>query len=164
MAGHDADDPGGAPTKLWGGRFQQATDPTVERFSASVSFDQALAAYDIRGSIAHARMLEATGLITAADAEAIVAGLEGIGGDIAAGRFEFEDRLEDIHMNVESALRERIGEAAGRLHTGRSRNDQVATDVRLWTRGAIDDVVALVLGFQRTLLGHAEAAGDAFLP
>ncbi len=122
--------------KLWGGRFSQATDPTVERFSASVAFDRALARYDIRGSIAHAEMLASTGLIEAADRDAIVNGLTEIGADIDAGRFEFKDALEDIHMNVESSLRDRIGEPAGRLHTGRSRNDQVATDLTLYLHDA----------------------------
>ncbi len=164
MAGRDADDPGSAPTKLWGGRFQQATDPVVERFSASVSFDRALARYDIRGSIAHARMLAATGLITPADRKAIVAGLEQIGADIEAGRFAFQDRLEDIHMNVESALRDRIGEAAGRLHTGRSRNDQVATDLTLYLLDACRSAEAGLRQLRGVVLERAREHVDTVLP
>jgi argininosuccinate lyase len=120
--------------KPWGGRFSQETDPTVERFSASVQFDRALARYDIRGSIAHARMLGATGIVSAADAEKLASGLEAIDREIAAGEFPFDPRLEDVHMNVEARLREQIGPVAGRLHTGRSRNDQVATDLALYLR------------------------------
>ena len=122
--------------KLWGGRFSEATDPTVERFSASIAFDRALARYDLRGSIAHARMLGAAGIIPAEDVDAIVSGLEEIGREIEAGTFEFDPSLEDVHMNVEARLTERIGPAAGRLHTGRSRNDQVATDLALYLRDA----------------------------
>ena len=122
--------------KLWGGRFSDATDPTVERFSASIAFDRALARHDLRGSIAHARMLGRSGIIPEADADTIVAGLEEIARDIAAGTFAFDPALEDIHMNVEARLTERIGAVAGRLHTGRSRNDQVATDLALYLRDA----------------------------
>jgi argininosuccinate lyase len=123
-------------SKAWGGRFQQATDPTVERFSASVHFDRALAHYDLRLSRAHATMLEAQGLISADDLARLHEGLEAIEGEIAAGTFPFDPALEDIHMNVEARLREKIGEPAGRLHTGRSRNDQVATDLLLYLRDA----------------------------
>jgi argininosuccinate lyase len=122
--------------KLWGGRFSEAMDPTVERFSASIEFDRALARYDLRGSIAHARMLGATGIIPGADVDAIVVGLEQIGDEIEAGTFRFDPALEDIHMNVEARLTERIGPAAGRLHTGRSRNDQIATDLALYLKDA----------------------------
>ena len=123
-----------APRKLWGGRFSQATDPTVERFSASVHYDRALARHDIRGSVAHARMLARAGIIPQADADLICEGLEAIRGEIDAGRFDFDPALEDIHMNIEARLTERIGPAAGRLHTGRSRNDQIATDLALYLR------------------------------
>ena len=113
--------------KLWGGRFSEETDATVERFTASVHFDRALAAYDLRGSAAHARMLASVGLISADDEQALVAGLEQIQDEIDGGRFAFDASLEDIHMNVESRLRDLVGsDVAGRLHTGRSRNDQVA--------------------------------------
>ncbi|HIG01867.1 MAG TPA: argininosuccinate lyase, partial [Myxococcales bacterium] len=106
--------------KLWGGRFTTATDPTVERFSASIHFDQALARYDIRGSIAHARMLGRTALIPDEDADVLVAGLEQIARQIEAGEFPFDPALEDIHMNIEARLSEAVGPVAGRLHTGRS--------------------------------------------
>ncbi|MCP5056823.1 MAG: argininosuccinate lyase [bacterium] len=153
-----------ARTKLWGGRFQQATDPTVERFSASVAFDQALARYDLRGSIAHARMLGKTGLVEPADVAAIVEGLESIGADIEAGHFVFDDALEDIHMNVESALRERIGPAAGRLHTGRSRNDQIATDLTLYLRDAASAAEAGLAQLRGVLLERAREHVDTVLP
>jgi argininosuccinate lyase len=124
----------GASKKLWGGRFSEATDPTVERFSASVHYDKALARHDIRGSIAHARMLGRAGLVPEADVDAIVDGLTAIRAEIEAGSFVFDPALEDIHMNIEARLGDRIGAAAGRLHTGRSRNDQVATDLALFLR------------------------------
>jgi argininosuccinate lyase len=120
--------------KLWAGRFSEATDPAVERFSASIAYDRALPRYDLRGSIAHAQMLGSSGLIPEADAEAIVSGLVAIGEEIESGQFPFDAKLEDIHMNIESRLREKIGAVAGRLHTGRSRNDQVATDLMLYLR------------------------------
>ncbi len=164
MSGKEIGEGSGAPAKLWGGRFQQATDPVVERFSASVAFDRALARYDIRGSIAHARMLAHTGLIEAADCDAIVAGLEAIGADIEAGRFEFSDSLEDIHMNVESVLHDRIGEAAGRLHTGRSRNDQVATDLSLYLRDASEAAVQGLIQLRGVVLERAREHLDTVLP
>ena len=130
------DHAGASRAKLWGGRFQQATDPTVERFTASIHFDKALARHDLRLSAAHARMLHAQGLLSAEDEAALQRGLEQIGGEIEAGTFPFDPALEDIHMNVESRLRDLVGEPAGRLHTGRSRNDQVATDLQLYLREA----------------------------
>ena len=150
--------------KLWGGRFSQATDPTVERFSASVAFDRALAHHDIRGSIAHARMLGAAGIVPPQDVEAIVSGLEGIRSDIDAGDFVFDDALEDIHMNIEARLTERIGPAAGRLHTGRSRNDQVATDLSLYLR---ETARAAERGFgllREVLIERAAEHVDTVLP
>ncbi len=155
---------GGASSKPWGGRFQQATDPTVERFTASVGFDRALAHYDIRGSIAHARMLTRQGLLSETDRDAIVAGLEQIAEDIEAERFVFREALEDVHMNVEAALRERIGEAAGRLHTGRSRNDQVATDLALYLRDASRAAQRGLLELRRVLLTRAREHLDTVLP
>ena len=122
--------------KAWGGRFGEATDAAVERFTTSVHFDRALARYDLRLSRAHARMLAAQGLISAEDLASLLAGLDAIGAEIESGRFRFDPALEDVHMNVEAQLRERVGEAAGRLHTGRSRNDQVATDLLLYLRDA----------------------------
>jgi argininosuccinate lyase len=124
------------PRKPWGGRFAQETDPTVERFSASIDFDRALARYDIRGSIAHARMLGAVGIVSAAESGQLVAGLEAVLAEIERGEFPFDTKLEDIHMNVEARLREKIGAVAGKLHTGRSRNDQIATDLALYLRDA----------------------------
>ncbi|MCG8591398.1 MAG: argininosuccinate lyase [Proteobacteria bacterium] len=150
--------------KPWGGRFSEATDPRVERFSASVQFDCALARYDIRGSIAHARMLAATGLIPAADAEALEAGLEAIGRQIEAGEFSFDPALEDIHMNIEARLREQIGPVAGRLHTGRSRNDQVATDLALYLRDACTAAGRGLLQLRHVLVERAAEHLDTILP
>jgi argininosuccinate lyase len=150
--------------KLWGGRFSEATAPAVERFTASVHFDRALAHYDIRGSIAHAYMLGRTGLIPEADAEAIVAGLRNIESAIACGKFTYDPALEDIHMNIEARLREEIGPVAGRLHTGRSRNDQVATDTALYLR---DTCLAAQLGLlelRRVLVERAAENLDTVLP
>jgi len=132
-----------ATKKPWGGRFAQTTDPAVERFSASIHFDRALARQDLRASRAHARMLAAQGLVSDADRDAILAGLDAIEAEIAGGSFVFDPALEDIHMHVETRLRERIGEPAARLHTGRSRNDLVATDLALWLR---ETAAALELG------------------
>jgi argininosuccinate lyase len=120
----------------WGGRFREDVDPAAARFSSSIEFDRALAAYDLRLSAAHARMLQAQGLISATDAQALLSGLEKIAEEIASGDFPFDPALEDIHMNVESRLRTLVGAAAGRLHTGRSRNDQIATDLLLYLRDA----------------------------
>jgi argininosuccinate lyase len=150
--------------KLWGGRFQEPTDPAVERFSASIDFDRALARYDLRGSIAHAEMLASSGLVPAPDAEAIVAGLRAIGEEIEAGRFVFDPKLEDIHMNVESRLREKIGPVAGRLHTGRSRNDQVATDLLLYLRDAALTARRGIAALREVLIGRAREHVDTVLP
>jgi argininosuccinate lyase len=150
--------------KLWGGRFKAATDPTVERFSASIHFDQALARYDIRGSIAHARMLGRTDLIPAADADALVAGLEKIAREIEAGEFPFDPALEDIHMNIEARLSETVGPVAGRLHTGRSRNDQVATDLALYLRDACGAAQRGILDLRAVLVERASEHIDTVLP
>ena len=117
--------------KLWAGRFNEPTDAFVEAFTASVEFDQRLAHYDIQGSIAHARMLADQGILTLSERDSIVAGLRKIQERIDAGTFNWSVELEDVHMNVEAALTADIGDAGKKLHTGRSRNDQVATDVRL---------------------------------
>ena len=153
-----------ASSKLWGGRFQAATNPTVERFSASVHFDKALARYDIRGSIAHAQMLGRAGLIPAPDAEALVAGLEKIGAEIESGAFPFDPALEDIHMNIESRLSNQIGPVAGRLHTGRSRNDQVATDLALYLRDACGAVQHGLLDLRAVLVERASEHIGTVLP
>ncbi|OQX39891.1 MAG: argininosuccinate lyase, partial [Candidatus Sedimenticola endophacoides] len=124
--------------KLWSGRFNEPTDAFVEAFTASVEFDQRLYKYDIQGSIAHATMLARGGILTEAERDAIIAGLQRIQDRIEAGGFEWSVELEDVHMNVESALTADIGEAGKKLHTGRSRNDQVATDIRLYLRDEIE--------------------------
>ena len=125
---------------MWGGRYAAGPAEIMERINASIDFDQRLYAQDIAGSKAHCRMLVEQDIIAAADGDAILSGLDSILQDIESGSFDFKTALEDIHMNVEAALAEKIGEPAGRLHTGRSRNDQVATDFRLWTRDAIDTI------------------------
>ena len=150
--------------KLWAGRFTEPTDALVERFTESVSFDRRLAKHDIRGSIAHATMLAEVGVLTTEDRDAIVVGLEGILADIEAGDFEWRTALEDVHMNVESVLTVRIGDAGKRLHTGRSRNDQVATDVRLFVREALDDIAAAVRALQAAILEIAEREAETVLP
>ena len=136
----------------------------MQEINASVGFDRRLAAQDIAGSIAHARMLAAQGIIGESDAQAIADGLTAIAQDIAAGRFRFKVELEDIHMNVEAALAEAIGPAAGRLHTARSRNDQVATDFRLWVRDALDRVDDGLKALQSALIDQAERYADTVLP
>ena len=152
-----SEDKKNASGKLWGGRFSAQTNPAVERFSASVHFDRALARYDIRGSIAHARMLGAQNLIPAADVDSLVGGLEAVAQEIEEGSFSFDPALEDIHMNIEARLRERIGPVAGRLHTGRSRNDQVATDLALYLRDACLSARKGILDLRQVL---AERAAD----
>lgn len=145
--------------KTWGGRFTESTDAFVAAFTASVEFDRRMYRQDIKGSIAHARMLARVGVLSQADCEAIINGLEQIGAEIERGEFDWSVALEDVHMNIEARLTERIGDAGKRLHTGRSRNDQVATDVRLYLRDAID---AILLELRRLLHGLAElAAGEA---
>lgn len=150
--------------KLWGGRFEQKTDALVETLGESVSFDARLAPWDIRGSIAHARMLGDCGIISKGDAKKIIAGLKAIGKLIDAGTFAYRTELEDVHMNIESALTDAIGDTGKRLHTGRSRNDQIATDVRMWTRDQIDFIVGLLIELQRALVAFAEAHIDVILP
>ena len=152
------------PAKPWAGRFTEPTDALVERFTESVSFDRRLAKHDIRGSVAHATMLAEVGVLTTEDRDAIVAGLEGILADIEAGVFEWRTALEDVHMNIESVLTERIGDAGKRLHTGRSRNDQVATDVRLYVREALDDIAVAIRSLQAVILDIAEREAETVLP
>ena len=156
----------GRTRKPWGERFGEETDPAVERFSASVSFDKTLARYDIRGSIAHARMLGSVGLLAEADVETLVQGLESLAAEIEAGEFRFDPALEDIHMNIEARLQERVGGVAGRLHTGRSRNAQVATDLALYLRDMCDAIQRGLLALQSVLVARARehfeiAAGQA---
>jgi len=138
--------------KLWGGRFQKTTDALVEEFTSSISFDQRLYKQDIQGSIAHARMLGKCRIISEEDVRQIVAGLEEILQDIESGNFSFEIALEDIHMNIEKRLTERIGAAGGRLHTARSRNDQVALDMHMYLKEEIKEIAGLLLCMQETIL------------
>lgn len=142
--------------KLWNGRFKGGTHPLMEAFSESISFDRALAEVDVEGSLAHAAMLAEVGLITKSDLAAIRKGMKDILGEIKDGTFEFRAADEDIHMAIEGALTRKIGEPAKKLHTARSRNDQVATDLRLWTRGRIDWLDHLLRSVQRALLEVAQ--------
>jgi argininosuccinate lyase len=151
-------------TKLWGGRFTKGTDVLVEEFTSSISFDRRLYREDIAGSIAHARMLARCGIIAAAEAEAIVAGLQDILAAIEAGDFTFETSLEDIHMNIEKRLTERIGPAGGKLHTARSRNDQVALDTHLYLRKELAAIGTLLCGLQAAILETAEKNRDVIMP
>ncbi|NOZ40354.1 MAG: argininosuccinate lyase [Planctomycetes bacterium] len=150
--------------KPWGGVFDGATDPRVEKFSESVSFDHRLYAHDILGSLAHARMLAVRGILTEAEVQQIVDGLETIGNEIAAGTFSFRTELEDVHMNIERALTERIGDVGRKLHTGRSRNDQVSTDFRLWIRDAIDRLDEKLVDLQRAFVSRTDRDADVILP
>jgi argininosuccinate lyase len=150
--------------KLWGGRFGELTDLLVETFTESVSFDWRLYPHDIAGSIAHARMLAKVGVLTRAEAARIAAGLTRIRRDIEQGRFRWDPGLEDVHMNIEARLTERIGELGKKLHTGRSRNDQVATDLRLYLRHWIDTISGLLTLCDTRLLDLAEREADTILP
>ena len=141
---------------LWGGRFARGPASTMQQINSSISFDKRLWRQDIEGSKAHARMLAAQGIITVADRDAILAGLDGIAEEIARGTFSFSEAYEDIHLNIEAALAERIGEAGRRLHTARSRNDQVALDLRLWVRDAIDQLDEHLVALLRALLEQAD--------
>ncbi len=150
--------------KLWGGRFRQDTAKSVLAFTSSLPFDRRLYREDIAGSIAHARMLAKQGIISSAEGEAIVNGLVALREEMDRGQFAFDPQLEDIHTAIELALAERIGEVAGKLHTGRSRNDQVALDLRLYVKGAIDQLTGLIQGLERALVGLAEAHVQTIMP
>jgi len=158
------DDSGKAGHSLWGGRFSAKPAQIMQAINVSIGFDKRLAAEDIAGSRAHAAMLAATGVIEAIDAAAIQNGLTAIEAELAAGTFPFRDEFEDIHMNVEARLSELIGPAAGRLHTARSRNDQVALDFRLWVRGACDGAILQLQDLQRALLNQAQAHAGSLMP
>ena len=149
---------------MWGGRFATGVDAIMEAINASIGFDQRMAAQDIQGSRAHAAMLAATGIITDKDAEAIGEGLLTVLSEIETGQFNFSAALEDIHMNVEARLKAIIGEPAGRLHTGRSRNDQVATDFKLWVRDQFDAAETAIEALMRACLAQAEAGADWVMP
>ncbi|HEX2953935.1 MAG TPA: argininosuccinate lyase, partial [Bacillota bacterium] len=150
--------------KLWGGRFDKDTDQRMEDFHSSIHFDQRLAEVDIRGSMAHARMLGQTGIIAKEEADALVAGLEGILHDLKAGQIEFDPAAEDIHMNVEKILTERVGDVGKKLHTARSRNDQVALDFRLYTLGKSEAVNQALKELQGVLVQLAEAHTETLMP
>ena len=150
--------------RTWGGRFSGETDARVADFTRSIEVDAALAADDIAGSIAHVRGLGRAGILSADDVQTLVDGLTALAEDVAAGRLEWDGSLEDVHMNIEAALAAKVGPLAGRLHTGRSRNDQVATDLRLWTRRAIDELFVALLDFEGALVTLAERDGTAVLP
>lgn len=150
--------------KTWGGRFAEGTDERVEAFTESISFDRRLYRHDVAASKAHARMLAAVGILTNEEAEQIAAALDAVAGEIERGAFAFTTKLEDIHTHIERALIDRLGDLGRKLHTGRSRNDQVVTDVKLWTRDAIDDLDRRLCDLQLSLLSAAERDRDLILP
>jgi len=150
--------------KLWGGRFSTTTDALMEEFSASVQFDRRLYDQDIKGSIAHARMLSACGVLSESEFKKIEQGLIHIRTDIENGNFEWSRSLEDVHMNIEADLTRRIGEAGKKLHTGRSRNDQIATDIRLYLREEIDRLCVLITELQSAMVRLAETESDTIMP
>jgi argininosuccinate lyase len=150
--------------RLWGGRFGEENDRRVADFTRSIELDRELAADDIAGSIAHVRGLGRAGLLTDDEVGELVGGLEGLAASVADGSMTWDPDLEDVHLNLESALADRLGSVAGKLQTGRSRNDQVATDLRLWLRRSIDRLDAALVGFERSLVALAEREGTAVLP
>ncbi len=150
--------------KPWGGRFSEKTHKLVEKFTASVHFDKRLYLYDIKGSIAHCRMLVKQGIIGKTDGEKIVKGLEEIMREIDSGEFRFSEALEDVHMNIERRLIEKIGDAGGKLHTARSRNDQVALDTRLYLRDKIREILRYIRDFQEVIIGLCKENADVIMP
>ncbi len=164
MSGSGQGQPQPRAVDLWGGHFERGPAPLMEQINASIGFDKRLYAQDLAGSRAHARMLAKVGLLSAAEGDAIVNGLEQIEREIEAGRFPFSPALEDIHLNIEARLTELIGEPGRKLHTARSRNDQVATDFRLWVRTAIDRTDALLKELQAALLARAEEHSSSVMP
>jgi len=150
--------------QTWGGRFTEAPDQLVQRFTSSVGFDRRLFLHDIRGSIAHARMLARVGVLTDKERDTIIEGLEDILVEIERGEFAWLDELEDVHMNIEARLTDRIGEVGKKLHTGRSRNDQVATDLRLLLRDELDGILADISRLREGLIGLAEREADTIMP
>jgi argininosuccinate lyase len=148
----------------WSGRFKEPVDEQVKRFTASVAFDQRLAKYDIEGSLAHARMLAARRILSRRDLKSIERGLARVRREIEAGRFKWSLDAEDVHLNIERRLTALVGDAGKRLHTARSRNDQVATDLRLWLRDEIDEILKLIVGLQRTLLDQAQRHAALIMP
>ena len=160
MAGNPLD----KKSQGWSALFSEPMDLLVQRYTASVGFDQRLARADIAGSLAHARMLAAQQVIGAQDLADIERGLKQIGDEIESGRFEWKLELEDVHLNIEARLTQLVGDAGKRLHTGRSRNDQVATDIRLWLRGEIDAIAPLLVQLQKALLDVAVPHTDTVMP
>lgn len=154
----------GQASSLWGGRFEKTTDEMINDFQASISFDKRLYREDIKGSMAHARMLAKCGIISAEDAEKIIGGLQKIKAQIKAGEFEFKTALEDIHMNIEKALTDEIGDAGARLHTARSRNDQVALDMHLHVRRQVAEIQDLIIALQKALVVAAEKNVSVIMP
>lgn len=154
----------GQGQQMWGGRFSEATDSFVAAFTASVGFDQRFAKHDIQGSVAHATMLGRCGILTQEEVDTIIQGLHKVQQEIDAGEFNWSIALEDVHMNVESRLTDIIGTVGKKLHTGRSRNDQVATDIRLWLREEVDNIVELLVKLQSGLLNLAEQHTDTIMP
>jgi argininosuccinate lyase len=152
------------PSKLWGRRFTGSTDAFVESFTASVTFDQRLYHHDIDGSVAHVKMLLKADIISVGECQQMVDGLESIRQEIAAGKFQWSVALEDVHMNIEAALTDRIGDVGKKLHTGRSRNDQIATDLRLYVRDEIDQIEKLISQLQSALVGLAEREASTIMP
>jgi argininosuccinate lyase len=150
--------------KPWAGRFMEKTSKIVESFTESISFDHHLWRYDIEGSIAHAKMLGKQGIITGEDSKKIIRGLEEIAKDIETGKFRFRENFEDIHMNIEAALIKKIGDAGGKLHTARSRNDQVVLDLRLYLRYETNEIISLIKKFQKTLLNTATKHLNSLMP
>jgi argininosuccinate lyase len=152
------------PATAWSGRFAEPVSETVKRYTASVGFDQRLAQHDIRGSLAHARMLTTCGILSRADLKKIEKGLAAIAQEIAGGKFIWSLDAEDVHLNIERRLTALVGDAGKRLHTGRSRNDQVATDIRLWLRDEMDAIIALLGALQKSLLAQAEKHAATIMP
>ena len=150
--------------KTWSGRFEEPVAELVKRYTASVDFDKRLAAFDIQGSLAHARMLQAVGVLSKSDVADIERGMAVIVEEIRLGTFSWSIDLEDVHLNIEKRLTDLVGDAGKRLHTGRSRNDQVATDIRLYLRAAVDDTLALIAAFQSRLLDLADQHVDTLMP
>ena len=150
--------------KNWSGRFNEPVAELVKKYTASINFDKRLAEFDIQGSLAHAKMLGAQGIISAADVKQIEQGLTEILAEISSGTFEWLLDLEDVHLNIEKRLTDKIGDAGKRLHTGRSRNDQVATDVRLWLRATSDDVLTGINKLQISILDLAQTHFDTIMP
>ena len=150
--------------KLWGGRFEESAAAWIDQFGASISFDQLMANEDIEGSLAHVKMLNETGILTEQEATEIENGLLSLKDDLSAGKLEFSDQNEDIHMNIESLLTKKIGPVAGKLHTARSRNDQVATDFHLYVKKRTTAVISELKKLQKALVEKAEANVETIMP